>query len=114
MSRRGLGDDRGSVVAEFAVALPAVVLVLVLGAGALSAGARHVRLQDAAADAARLVARGEIARPCGARPSPAACRMRPSRSLARAISSASPRPRPAIGAVPVTLSATSCALDGGL
>lgn len=59
MTRPLLGDDRGSVVAEFAVALPAVVLVLVLGVGALSAGARHVRLQDAVADAARLAARGE-------------------------------------------------------
>ena len=59
MIRRGLGDDRGSVVAEFAIALPAVALVLLLGAGTLGACARQVRLQDAAADAARLVARGE-------------------------------------------------------
>ena len=59
MTRRGLGDDRGSVVAEFAVALPAVALVLLLGAGSLGACARQVRLQDATADAARLVARGE-------------------------------------------------------
>ncbi len=61
MSTRRAGDDRGSVVAEFAVALPAVVLVLALGAGALAAGSRQVRLQDAAADAARLSARGESA-----------------------------------------------------
>jgi Flp pilus assembly protein TadG len=60
MTRRGLGDDRGSVVAEFAIALPAVALVLLLGAGSLGACARQVRLQDAAADAARLVARGEV------------------------------------------------------
>lgn len=59
MIRRGLADDRGAVVAEFAIALPAVALVLLLGAGALGATARHVRLQDAAADAARLAARGE-------------------------------------------------------
>ena len=52
-------DERGSVVAEFAVALPAVLLVLLLGVGVLGAGARHVRLQDAVADAARLAARGE-------------------------------------------------------
>lgn len=55
---RGKGD-RGSVTAEFAVALPAVVLVLALGVSALSAAGRQVRLQDAAADAARLVGRGE-------------------------------------------------------
>lgn len=59
MTGRRLGDERGSVVAEFAVALPAVVLVLAVGIGALAAGARHVRLQDAVADAARLSARGE-------------------------------------------------------
>ncbi|MGP3534751.1 TadE family type IV pilus minor pilin [Microbacterium sp. RD1] len=47
------------MTAEFAVALPAVLLVVLLGLGALGAGARQVRLQDAAADAARLVARGE-------------------------------------------------------
>ncbi|MDW4571525.1 TadE family type IV pilus minor pilin [Microbacterium sp. M3] len=53
------GDDGGAVVAEFAVALPAVVLVLVVGVGALAAAGRQVRLQDAVADAARLSARGE-------------------------------------------------------
>jgi len=59
MMRPRLGDDRGSVVAEFAVALPAIVLVLVFGVGALAAASRQVRLQDAVADAARLSARGE-------------------------------------------------------
>jgi Flp pilus assembly protein TadG len=53
------GGDRGSVTAEFAVALPAVVIVVALSVTALAAGARQVRLQDAAADAARLIARGE-------------------------------------------------------
>lgn len=57
--RSGLGDDRGAVAAELAIALPAVVLTLVLGVGALSAAARQVSLQDAAADAARLLGRGE-------------------------------------------------------
>ncbi|HEY9310324.1 MAG TPA: TadE family type IV pilus minor pilin [Microbacterium sp.] len=59
MTRPRLGDDRGSVVAEFAVALPALVLVLVVGVGALAGASRQVRLQDAVADAARLSARGE-------------------------------------------------------
>jgi len=54
-------DDRGSVVAEFAIALPAVALVLALGVGALAGASRQVRLQDAVADAARLSARGEAA-----------------------------------------------------
>ncbi|MGL4257146.1 MAG: TadE family type IV pilus minor pilin [Microbacterium sp.] len=60
MTGARLGGDRGSVVAEFAVALPAIVLVLLLGAGVLAAGGRQVRLQDAVADAARLAGRGEI------------------------------------------------------
>lgn len=58
-TRRGAGSERGSVAAELALALPAVVLALALGAGALGAAARQVALQDAAADAARLLGRGE-------------------------------------------------------
>ncbi|MFJ6532276.1 TadE family type IV pilus minor pilin [Microbacterium sp. NPDC091662] len=42
-----------------ALALPAVVLVFLLGAGALGAASRQVALQDASADAARLLGRGE-------------------------------------------------------
>lgn len=56
MSGRG---DRGSVTAEFAVVVPAVVLVVALTAGTLSAAGHRVRLEQAAAQAARLVARGE-------------------------------------------------------
>ena len=52
-------DDRGSVAAEFAVTLPAALLVIVVGVAALEAGSQTVRLQGAAADAARLIARGE-------------------------------------------------------
>lgn len=54
-----LGEERGSVAAELALALPAVVLALLLGAGVLGAASRQVALQDAAADAARLLGRGE-------------------------------------------------------
>ncbi|MEJ1155066.1 MULTISPECIES: TadE family type IV pilus minor pilin [Microbacterium] len=63
MISRGLGGrrfaDRGAVTAEFAVSLPAIVVVIMLAAGALNVCARQVRLQDATADAARLAARGE-------------------------------------------------------
>ncbi|WP_224751877.1 TadE family type IV pilus minor pilin [Microbacterium helvum] len=57
--RRGSDDDQGSVVAEFAIALPAIAVVLAVGVGALAGASRQVRLQDAVADAARLSARGE-------------------------------------------------------
>jgi hypothetical protein len=52
-------EEEGSVAAELALALPAVVLALLLGAGALGAASRQVALQDASADAARLLGRGE-------------------------------------------------------
>jgi hypothetical protein len=54
-------DERGSVTAEYAAALPAVVLLLALVLTAFSAGAQAVRLQDAAGLAARGLARGEPA-----------------------------------------------------
>ena len=113
MIRRGLGGDRGSVVAEFAVALPAVALVVLLGAGALGACARQVRLQDAAADAARLIARGEsearahevvAAAASGAR----TAIERRGEIVCVTVSA------PAGSALPLALSATGCALDGGL
>ena len=52
-------DDRGSVAAEFAVVVPAVVLVVLLAVTTLAAAGRQVRLEQAAAQGARLVARGE-------------------------------------------------------
>lgn len=55
------GDDRGSATAEFAIVVPAVVLVLALTAGSLAASGRQVRLEQGAAQAARLAARGESA-----------------------------------------------------
>lgn len=106
--------DAGSVTAEFAVALPAIVLTLALGATALAACGRQVRLQDAAADAARLVARGE----------PLA---RAQQAVASAVTDATfavahhddivcvTAAAPARVPVPVPpLQATSCALAGGL
>jgi hypothetical protein len=51
--------ERGSVTAELAAALPAVVLLLGLVLGAFAVGSQTVRLQDAAGLAARAMARGE-------------------------------------------------------
>jgi Flp pilus assembly protein TadG len=111
MTARRLGGDRGSVVAEFAVAFPAIALVLLFGVGALAAGSMHVRLQDAAADAARTVARGEP------------------EAAARVVAAAVPHAEAAVdqqgdlvcvtatapsSIIAVTLSARSCALAGGL
>jgi len=106
--------DRGSVTAEFAVVLPAVVLVLVLGAAVLGACGRQVRLQDAAADAARLVARGEpvsrASAAVGAAVAGASTAVNHRDDLVCVQASA-----PAgVPLVPVTLHADSCALAGGL
>lgn len=54
-----LRGDRGSVAAEFAAAIPAVVLVLTLCVGAVVSASTYVRVQDAAGEAARLSARGD-------------------------------------------------------
>ena len=52
-------DERGSVAAEFAVAMPAVMLVLAVLLGGIQLAGLQLRAQDAAADAARSWARGE-------------------------------------------------------
>jgi hypothetical protein len=52
-------DDAGTVTAEFAVALPAVVLVLGCALGGIGLGGEQLRLQGAAFTAARLLGRGE-------------------------------------------------------
>jgi hypothetical protein len=52
-------EDRGSATAEFAVVVPTVVLLIALTAGSLAAAGRQVRLEQGAAQAARVAARGE-------------------------------------------------------
>ncbi|WP_235508258.1 TadE family type IV pilus minor pilin [Agromyces sp. Soil535] len=47
------------MTAEFAVALPAIALVLAACLASVQLVAEHVRLTDAAADAARALGRGE-------------------------------------------------------
>ena len=58
---RSVRGDRGSAVAEFAISLPAVMLVLAMTLGGVQLGVLQVRLQDAAADAARSLGRGDSA-----------------------------------------------------
>lgn len=53
------GGERGSVTAEFAVVVPAIVLLIVIGVGALATSGRQVRLEHGVAQAARIAARGE-------------------------------------------------------
>ncbi|WP_337005743.1 MULTISPECIES: TadE family type IV pilus minor pilin [unclassified Microbacterium] len=116
-ARRGVDEERerGSVSAELALALPAVVLVLLLGAGALGAASRQVALQDASADAARLLGRGEgqeeAVRVVRTAVSGAAVSSSHSGNLVCVTSSLDV----ALGAlIHLPLRASSCALDGGL
>ena len=51
--------ERGSVTAEFAAVVPAVLLVLAFGLGAIEVVVQQARLTDAAADGARSLARGD-------------------------------------------------------
>lgn len=60
MRRAGArGSERGTVTAEFAVVLPALVLVLILVVGAGVIGIAQVRVYEAARAGAREAARGE-------------------------------------------------------
>ncbi len=114
--RRRIAGDDGSAVAEFAVALPAVLLVLSLAIGGVQVGSLQVRAQGAAADAARSYARGESAGTVQSRLQ----RQLPGASVARSASgdlvcaSIAVRPPGALGRLGVQASARSCALDRGL
>ena len=57
----GGGPCRGAVTAEFAVALPAVLLLLALLLAGAAAGATQLRLEEAARAGARALARGDDA-----------------------------------------------------
>lgn len=102
--------ERGSVTAEFAAVVPAVVLVLVCCLGAVQLAGQRLRLQDAAADAARILARGDSAvRQAHALMAGSVLTRRDSDGLVCATLRA---PAAVAGGLlgPVTLTATSCAL----
>ncbi|MGO3370712.1 TadE family type IV pilus minor pilin, partial [Microbacterium gubbeenense] len=107
------GRARGSARGVSAAALPALIIVVVLGIGALMAGSVSVRLQDAAADAARLAARGEpdrVAGVVGSAVDGASAIVEGSGELICVTASANV----ALSIVTVPVWAKSCALDGGL
>lgn len=107
--------ERGSVAAELALALPAVVLALLLGAGALGAASRQVALQDASADAARLLGRGEGAGAAEHVVHVAVPGAGMSSSRTGDLVCVTASAEASVGAlVRLPLRASSCALDGGL
>lgn len=56
---RGKGSAQGAVTAEFAVVLPAVLLLLALLLAGAASGVTQLRLEEAARAGARALARGE-------------------------------------------------------
>ncbi|MFL1378265.1 TadE family type IV pilus minor pilin [Nocardiopsis protaetiae] len=57
--RSATASDRGAVTVEFALTLPALLLVLALAVGAVTAADARLACADAARVAARSLARGE-------------------------------------------------------
>ncbi len=108
-----LASQRGSATAEFAIALPAIVLMLLVMSAMIAAQGKQILLQDAAADAARLIARDDDI-------------VRAESAITGVVPGASMRVVLEGGdvcitasatvsiVVPLTLSARACALAGGL
>ena len=115
LERMRWSDDRGSAVAEFAIALPAVLLVFAVMLGGVQLAGLRLQAQDAAADAARSWARGETGGIVAAR----VARQVPSAAVSRSVrgdlvcATVSARARGPAARVGVRVSATACALSGG-
>lgn len=113
MARSQLGDrlasagERGSVTAEFAAALPAVLVCMALCVGAVQAAAQQARLLDHAAAAARLIGRGDAAPP----PPEGASRRVGSGDGLLCVTVTAPSRAGGLGALGLTVSARSCVLD---
>lgn len=107
-SARG-SEDRGSVAAEFAIALPALAVVLAVCVWGVQLAGVQVRLEDAAGLAARAAARGDSADAAVAAVLPgAAVRLDVAAALVCVdVSATVAAPG---GLVPMALSARSCAL----
>jgi len=101
-------DERGGVTAEFAVALPAVVMVLACCLSGMQVAGQQLRLQDAAAVAARSLARGDS-------PDHAVSRLAPGGTISRSEDGDLVCATVSVGSVVfgLPLSARSCALGGG-
>ena len=109
------GDERGSVTAEFATVVPAVVLVLACCLASVQLAGQQLQLQDAAADAARSLARGGSASAALGHVSVPGVRLAQSSSGDMLCVTLSARSRVPLGTLlGITLRARSCALAGGL
>ncbi|MDJ0334270.1 TadE family type IV pilus minor pilin [Salinibacterium sp. G-O1] len=111
--RRRARDDGGSVTAEFAVTMPAVILLLACCLSGVQVAAQQLRLQDAAASAARSLARGDSAAATVARLEPGASVTERSDGELDCVTLTT-RSTGVVGVIGgFTLAASSCALGGG-
>jgi len=101
--------EKGSVTAEFAIALPAVMLVLVACLGGISVAGQQLRVQDAATAAARAAGRGDGVAVAG--------HLAPGASISQWIQGdltcATVTTSATLGPASIPLAASSCALGGG-
>jgi Flp pilus assembly protein TadG len=105
--------DRGSVTAEFATVVPAVLLVLACCLGGLQLAGTQLRLQDAAAAAARSIARGESAATASARADQLVAGARLARNDRGGMACVRLSSRGAGPFAAITVTAASCALAAG-
>ncbi len=103
------------MTAEFAVAMPAVLLVLATALGGIQLAGLQLRLQDAAADAARSLGRGESVSAAGQQ---ARLQVPGSELVEHArddlvCAQLSASPTGPIGLTGMRIEATACALAGG-
>ena len=105
--------DAGSVTAEFAVAMPAVLLVLAIGLAGISVAGTQVRLQAAAADAARMLGRGEGAGAVRSRVGEHVAGATITESHSDQLVCARVSLEGRVGPLLIPISARGCALDGG-
>lgn len=109
MTFHRLAAEQGSVTAEFAVAVPAIVLVLAISVAGVGASVQSVRLQGAASAAAREAGRGDGIAVVG-RLVPGATALRWSEGDLECVRLSAAA---AFGPVVFPLSAEACALGGG-
>ncbi|WP_143544647.1 TadE family type IV pilus minor pilin [Salinibacterium xinjiangense] len=112
--RRRAPGDGGSVTAEFAVTMPAVIVVLAVCLSGVQVAGQQLRLQDAAAAAARSFARGDSAAATASRLAPGATVTQRSDGDIDCVT-LTDQPKVATGGIAgLILTASSCALGGGL
>lgn len=105
--------DDGSATVEVAIALPVVVLVLAASLGGVSAALVMAQAQDAAAVAARMIARGDGEQAAHAHVAAIVGGAVLTVESSSDLRCASVTARPRILGIPVAVTGRACALGGG-